>query len=210
MDTVKNPDEVLDGIHTHREQKTCKVYIQDIETSDGTQKKFALIADTETGRSYLGSTLTEQEYSNLKKTGEIDLSDLQRDPQTLVMNQKSIQEAEVLSRAKDEGYLTEFSDIRRPYNVSESVADFVGKDCIGSKIDIDIKAIDGSGRRPLNRQIQDINQNIKDLFDGADDPQKFQIIFDILAAPTFLHKTIIKNIIQGFDSNQLNNINFLF
>lgn len=210
VDTVKNPNEVFDGIHIHREQKTCKVYIQDIETSDGTQEKLALIADTENGRSYLGSTLTEQEYSNLKKTGEIDLSDLRRDPQTLVMNQKSIQEAEVLSRAKDEGYLTEFSDIRRPYNVSESLADFVGKDSIGSKINIDIKGIDGSGRRPLDRQTQDINQNIKDLFDGADDPTKFQIICDISPAPTFLHQTIIKNITQGFDSNQLKNINFLF
>ena len=68
----------------------------------------------------MGSTLTEQEYSNLKKNGEIDLSDLRRDPQTLVMNQKSIQEAETLSRAKDEGCLTEFTDIRRPYNVSDS------------------------------------------------------------------------------------------
>lgn len=71
-----------------------------------------------TSRAYLGSTLTEQEYSNFKKTGEIDLSDLQRDPQTLVMNQKTIQEAEALSRAKDEGCLTKFTDIRRPYNVS--------------------------------------------------------------------------------------------
>ena len=210
MDTVKKPDEVLDGIHIHREQKNCKVYIKDIETSDGTQKKLALIADTETGRAYLGSTLTEQEYSNFKKTGEIDLSDLRRDPQTLVMNQKSIQEAEALSRAKDEGCLTEFTDIRRPYNVSESLADFVGKDSMGSKINFDIKAIDGSGRRPLNRQTQDINQNIKDLFDRADDPTKFQIICDISSAPTFLQETIIKNITQGFDSNQLKNINFLF
>ena len=126
------------------------------------------------------------------------------------MNQKSIQEAEALSRAKDEGCLTEFTDIRRPYNVSESLADFVGKDSMGSKINIDIKAIDGSGRRPLDRQTQDINQNIKDLFDGADDPTKFQIICDISSAPTFLQKTIIKNITQGFDSNQLKNINFLF
>jgi len=210
VDTVKNPNEVLDGIHIHREQKNCKVYIKDIETSDGTQKKLALITDTETGRAYLGSTLTEQEYSNLKKTGEIDLSDLRRDPQTLVMNQKSIEEAEALSRAKDEGCLTEFTDIRRPYNVSESLADFVGKDSMGSKINFDIKAIDGSGRRPLDRQTQDINQNIKDLFDGADDPTKFQIICDISSAPTFLQKTIIKNITQGFDSNQLKNINFLF
>ena len=81
---------------------------------------------------------------------------------------------------------------------------------MGSKVDIDIKAIDESGRRPLDRQTQDINTNIKDLFDGADDPTKLQIICDISATPTFLHKTIIKNITHGFDSNQLNNINFLF
>ena len=67
MDTVKNPDEVFDGVPIHREQKTCKVYIKDIETNDGTQKKLVLIADTETGLAYLGSTLTEQEYSHLKK-----------------------------------------------------------------------------------------------------------------------------------------------
>lgn len=210
LDTVKKPDEVLDGIHIHREQKNCKVYIQDIKTSDGTQKKLAVIADIETGRAYLGSTLTEQEYSNLKKTGEIDLSDLRRDPQTLVMNQKSIQEAEVLSRAKDEGCLTEFTDIRRPYNVSESSSDFVCKDSMGSQINLELKAIDGSGRRPLNRQTQDINQHIKSLFNGADDPTKFLIICDISDAPTFLQETIMKNITQGFDSNQLKNINFVF
>ena len=62
----------------------------------------------------------------------------------------------------------------------------------------------------VDRQTQDINQNINDLFDGADDPTKLQIICDISAAPTFLHRTIIKNITHGFDSNQLDNINFLF
>lgn len=210
VDIVKKLNEVLDGIHIHREQKNCKIYIKDLETIDGTQKKLALIADTETGRSYLGSTLTEQEYSNLKKTGEIDLSDLRRDPQTLVMNQKSIKEAEALSRAKDEGCLTEFTDIRRPYNVSESSADFVGKDSMGSKINIDIKAIDISGRRPLDRQTQDINENIKDLFDGADDSTKLQIICDISALPSFLANSVIKNITKGLTSDQLDNISFLF
>ena len=53
-------------------------------------------------------------------------------------------------------------------------------------------------------------KNIKDLFDSADDPTKFQIIYDISSAPTFLQKTIIKNTTQGFDSNQLKNITFLF
>ena len=47
-----------------------------------------------------------------------------------------------------------FIDIRRPDKVSESVADFVARDCMGSKIDIDIKRIEGSGRRPININMQ--------------------------------------------------------
>lgn len=125
------------------------------------------------------------------------------------MNQKSIQEAEALNRAKDEGCFTEFTDIRRPYNVSESLADFVGKDSMGSKINIDLKAIDGSGRRPLDRQTQDINQNRKDLFDGADDPTKLHIICDLSALPSFLEDVVIKKITEGLASNQLDNISFL-
>ena len=58
------------------------------------------------------------------------------------MNQKSIQEAEILGRAKDQGYLTEFEGIRHPHNVSESLTDFVGKDSMDSKMNFDIKAID--------------------------------------------------------------------
>jgi hypothetical protein len=88
------------------------------------------------------------------------------------------------------------------------LADFVGKDFMGSKINIDIKVIDESGQRPLNRQTQDINQNIKDLFDGADDSTKLQIICYISALPSFLENTVIKNITQGLASNQLDNISF--
>jgi hypothetical protein len=89
VDTVKKPNEVLDGVHIHRQQKNFKVYIKDIQTSDGRHEKLALIVDGKTGRSSLGSILTKEEYSNLKKNGEINLSDLRRDPQTLVMNKKS-------------------------------------------------------------------------------------------------------------------------
>ena len=67
VDTVEKPTEVLDGVHIHREQKDCKVYIKDIEASDGTKEKLAIIADSKTGRAYLGSTLNKQEYSTLKK-----------------------------------------------------------------------------------------------------------------------------------------------
>ena len=52
--------------------------------------------------------------------------DLKRDPQTLVISQKSIQEADILSRAQNDNYLDDLTNIRRPYNVSESKYDFVG------------------------------------------------------------------------------------
>lgn len=82
------------------------------------------------------------------------------------------------------------------------MANFVGINFIGSKINFDIKGIDLSRQQSLNRQIQHIHQNIKDLFESPDDPTKFQIIYDISSAPTFLDQIIIKNIIQRFDSNQ--------
>ena len=209
VDVVKKPNEVLDGTLIHRQGKACKVYIKNTESSDGKVEKSVVIADTKTGRSYLGSTLNEQEYSNLEETGEINLSDLRRNPQTLVMNKKSIQEADILSRAEDQGCLTGFNNIRRPYSVSESVSDYICTDSTNSKIDINIKAIDPSGRRSLDRQTADINEHIKDLFDSADDPTKSQIICDISTTPTFLHRAIYKNITKGIDPQQLKNINFL-
>ena len=68
---------------------------------------------------------------------------------------------------EEQGCLTGFAEVRHPYNDSDSRTDFVGKDSTGSKICIDLKAIDGSGFRPMDRHTQDINRNIRDLFAGA-------------------------------------------
>ena len=132
VDTVRKADEVLDGVMIHHGEKNCKLYVKDSKTSDGKQEKSVVITDKNTGRAVLGSTLTEQEYSNLKQTGNIELSALRRDPQTLGMNQKSIDEAEARTRANDEGCLTGLTEVRRFNNLGESGADFVAKDSVGS------------------------------------------------------------------------------
>ena len=92
----------------------------------------------------------------------------------------------------------------------ELITDFVGTDSMGSKVEIEIKAIDGSWQRPYYRQTEDIIGNRKDVFDRVHDPKKVQIICDLSPVPTFLQRTIFKNITKGLDSNQLKKVNFLF
>ena len=209
IQTVQKPDEVLKIIDIHYNQTECNLYIKNHKNNSGKEKKFLVLSDPKSGKVKVASRVTKEEYNHLKKTGQLDLFDLRRNPQSRVMNQKGIQEAEILSRAQDQGYLTEIDDIRRPYNLSESNSDYVGKDRKGSKVEIDTKAIDGSGRRPLNKQTKDINESLIDLFEDVDDPTKLQIICDLSAKPAFLHEDMIKNITKGLDSKHLDNINFL-
>lgn len=48
----------------------------------------------------------------------------------------------------------------------------------------------GNGRRPYDRQTQDIIGNIKNLLGNVEDVTDVQIVCDISPAPEFLHKTI--------------------
>ena len=48
------------------------------------------MVNRKTGGGKLGSKLSEKEYNHLKTSGELNLFDLRRDPQTLAMNQKSV------------------------------------------------------------------------------------------------------------------------
>jgi hypothetical protein len=126
------------------------------------------------------------------------------------MNQKGTREAEILNRAKNEGRLAKFRNLRRPFNQSESNADYVGTDSTGAQIEFEIKGIDGSGKRAYNRQTNNIIENIKDLFDVTEDPKKLQVICDISMAPTFLQKIIFNNMTKALDSDQRTQVDFLF
>lgn len=91
----------MEGIDIHNGQTECKIYIKDKKNIEGIKEKFSVITNSKTGRAKLGSKLAKKEYNYLKKNGELDLFDLRRDSQTLVMNKKSVAEADAVKRAQE-------------------------------------------------------------------------------------------------------------
>lgn len=59
--------------------------------------------DTKSGRLKLNSPINSEEYENLKnkKNTDLDLTDLRRDPEIGVMNEKSLKEYSAITRAKE-------------------------------------------------------------------------------------------------------------
>ena len=133
VNTVTNPDEVLNARHIHQKQTKCKVYIQNKKNFDGVDEKFGIITNVKTGLAMLTSPLSDEEYSHLKENSELNLFDLRRDPQTLVMNRKGVSEADALYRAQEQGLLSDLQNFRRPYNLDESNSDFVATNQNGKK-----------------------------------------------------------------------------
>ena len=76
--TIENPEEVFQANDIHNDQQDCKVYIT-TEINDG------------------------KWTSHMQETGELNLNDLNRDPQTRSRNVKSVNEANILSRAQEQG-----------------------------------------------------------------------------------------------------------
>ena len=159
-------------------EAATKEFIDTIQNPDEDGDRLSFIADNETGKGYLGSYLTKEEYLPIKETGEIGLFDLRRDPQTLVINKKSIQESDSLFQAKQEGHLDDYTDIRRPHNLFESNADFIGLDSDGSPVDVEFKAISQEVPRPINKQVKEVNL-IKSKLKGTSliDPKTEKITF---------------------------------
>ena len=114
---IKNPNEVIKGNDIHYQQRDCLVYVKTDSTSTGKQQKTAVIVDSKSGRTYLSSPITNEEYLYLKETGNIDLFDMNRDPQTMTFNKKSEIEATAIKNAKDQGLFSKVKNIRRPYNI---------------------------------------------------------------------------------------------
>ena len=70
--------------------------------------------ENKSGRLKLNSPITPEEYRDLinQKTIDLELTDLRRDPQTGVMNAKSIEEYFTIEPAKEQGFIT--GEVRRP------------------------------------------------------------------------------------------------
>ncbi len=157
---IKKPDEILASSFARENEIPQNVFIKQEEN-----QKFAIIVNTENERPRLSSELTEKEYNHLKFTKKIDLFDLCRDSQTFIMKDKSIFEADIITRAQTDGYLAEFDDVTRPFNQakSKSNCDFIGEIYpLNSIIEIEIKGLKDNIRhkRPLHVQAEDIHSNI--------------------------------------------------
>ena len=207
---VANPDEVIQAIHIHKEGTRCNVYLKDlIIDTNGLKEnqKFAVIVDLETGRASLGSMITNEEYEHLKVNSEINLTDLRRDPKTLAMNSKSVLEAETLMKAKNQGCLEKYREIRRPFNDTEVNSDFVGINATGGVEPIHIKKI-YLNNRPFPFQARDINGHLDKLY--YDYKGNGTIICDVSAAPSHMQPSVVKGIQQDLEPYKLENVDFVF
>ncbi len=63
--------------------------------------------------------------------------------------------------------------VRTHYNTSESNADFIGESSDCTKIEFDVKALEGNAKKPFDQQIKDIISNIQKDIENLEDPSKF-------------------------------------
>ena len=93
---IKSPDESYKKFY---EGKPCNIYLK-----NGSTEARVVIIENKSGRLKLSSAITAEECQNLtnEKTVELELTDLRRDPQTGVRNEKSKKEPNTMERAQVE------------------------------------------------------------------------------------------------------------
>ena len=203
--TIKYPDQILEGNDIHNNQNNCKVYII---KDDG--ENFAVIVNSNTGRAILGSTLSSKEYKSLKNDGKIDLSNMSRDPQTRIINSKSENEFETLIRAQDEGLLKDL-EVRRPYNITESMSDFVGETKNGKKTDIEIKRMDGYAKKTtLGQHTTEIARSIEKSLKVHDQSYDKIVICDLSPLPNTEINEAYKMICEKLNESEIGQVKFLY
>jgi len=120
---IKFPDEVYKKLD---EGKPCTIYLK----NQSTETRITIV-ENKSRRVKLSSPITPEEFQKLtnEKSVELELTDLRRDPQTGVRNEKSIKEANTMERAKEQELVESY---RRPkLYLGETDVDFVSLD--GSK-----------------------------------------------------------------------------
>ena len=91
---IANPEKVFGKVYRGKE---CKIFVT--VDDDGTVR--SAILNTKSGRLLIDTKLTDKEYASLQDdtSSRFDLTDLRRDVQTDVMNQKSLNEYDSMTRA---------------------------------------------------------------------------------------------------------------
>jgi hypothetical protein len=147
---IANPEKVFGKVYRVKE---CKIFLT--VDDDGTVR--SSILNTKSGRLLIDTKLSDKEYASLQDdtSSRFDLTDLRRDVQTDVMNQKSLNEYDSMTRAVLQKQLP--ADFKRPED-PESGVDYVSSD---GKTGYEIKRVTQNKYQTFEASANNIIRNIK-------------------------------------------------
>ena len=192
---IANPEKVFGKVYRGKE---CKIFVT--VDDDGTVR--SAILNTKSGRLLIDTKLSDKEYASLQDdtSSRFDLTDLRRDVQTDVMNQKSLNEYDSMTRAVLQKKLT--AGFKRPKD-TDSASDYVSSD---GKTGYEIKRVTQNKYKTFDKSAKNIINNIADQH--ADGSEKF--IIDLVEtahdveAQKRIHQYIDQELSkQGLETDQL-------
>ena len=147
---IANPEKVFGKVYRGKE---CKIFV----TVDDDETVRSAILNTKSGRLLIDTKLSDKEYASLQDdtSSRFDLTDLRRDVQTEVMNQKSLHEYDSMTRAVLQKQLP--ADFKRPENPKSGV-DFVSSD---GKTGYEIKRVTQNKHQTFEASANNVIRNIK-------------------------------------------------
>ena len=148
---IANPEKVFEKIYKGKE---CKIFVT-VDT-EGTVR--SAILNKKSGRLLIDTKLSDKEYASLQDetSSRFDLTDLQRDVQTGILNQKSINEYDSMTRAVLEKQVP--AGFKRPED-TDSALDYVSSD---GKTGYEIKRVTQNKYKTFDKSAKDIINNIAD------------------------------------------------
>jgi hypothetical protein len=148
---IANPEKVFEKIYQGKE---CKIFLT--VDDDGTVR--CAILNTKSGRLLIDTKLSDKEYASLQDdtSSRFDLTDLRRDVQTDVMNQKSLNEYDSITRAVLQKQLP--AGFKRSED-TDSASDYVSSD---GKTGYEIKRVTQNKYKTFDKSAKDIINNIAD------------------------------------------------
>lgn len=148
---IANPEKVFTKIYQGKE---CKIFLT--VDDDGTVQ--SVILNTKSGRLLIDTKLSDKEYASLQDdtSSRFDLTDVRRDVQTDVMNQKSFNEYDSMTRAVLQKQVP--AGFKRPEDPKSEV-DYISSD---EKTGYEIKRVTQNKYQTFERSGNDIINSIAD------------------------------------------------
>ena len=162
---IANPKEVFEKIY---QGKSCHIFV----TVDDEGTARSSIIDTTSKRLLIDTRLNENEYASLQDatSNRFDLTDLRRDVQTNVMNEKSRLEYDSMTRAVLQNQLP--AGFKRPADTRSNV-DYISLD---EKTGYETKRVTQKKNQTFENSAYDIIFNIKKQHAGTTDVSKKYIV----------------------------------